>query len=134
MADGVEIHNKEIERQIHDLSKIVLSQEGETWFVRIHEQPKIVEVLISEQVGCDILESETIIQDNLETLIMQVTLLPEWDEPNCEIVEEREVHVAEVQPPPMTRSSSRLKRAKLGQNVSEDSEPNNNASAKGSLC
>ncbi len=26
--DGVEIHNKEIERQIHDLSKIVLSQEG----------------------------------------------------------------------------------------------------------
>jgi hypothetical protein len=60
-----------------------------------------IEVLISEQVGCDILESETIIQDSLETLIMQVTPLPEWDEPNCEIVEEREVHLAEVQAPPI---------------------------------
>jgi hypothetical protein len=33
----------------------------------------------------------------------------------------------------MTRSSSRLKRAKLGQNVSKDSEPSTNTSAKGSL-
>ncbi len=73
-SNGVEIHNKEIERQIHDLSKIVLSPEGETWLVRIYEQPKIVEVLISEQVGCDILEAETIIQDSLETLITQVTI------------------------------------------------------------
>jgi hypothetical protein len=129
----VEIHNKEIERQTHDLSKIVLSQEGETWLVRIYKQPKIVEVLISEQVGCDILELETIIQDSLEALIMQVTLLPDWDAHNCEIAEEREVHVAEVQAPPMTRSSSRLKRAKLGQNVSKDSEPTSNMSAKGSL-
>jgi hypothetical protein len=108
------------------LSKTVLSQEGETWLVRIYEQPKIVEVLISEQVGCDILESETIIQDSLEILIMQVTFLPDWDAHNCEIAEEREVYVAEVQAPPMTRSSSRLKRAKLGQNVSEDSELSTN--------
>jgi hypothetical protein len=61
-SNGMEIHNKEIERQIHDLNKIVLSQEGETWLVRIYEQPKIVEVLISEQVGCDTLEAETTIQ------------------------------------------------------------------------
>ncbi len=90
-------------------------------------------MLVSEQVGCDILESETIIQDSLKTLVMQVTLLPDWDAHNCETAEEREVHVAEVKSPPMTRSSSRLKRAKLGQNVSKDSEPTTNTSAKGSL-
>jgi hypothetical protein len=64
---------------------------------------------------------------------MQVTSLPDWDAHNCEMIaEEREVHVAEVQAPPMTRSSSRLKRAKLGQNVSKDSEPSTNTNAKGS--
>jgi hypothetical protein len=132
-SNGIEVHNIEIEMQIHDLSKIVLSQEGETGLVRIHEHPKIVEVLIEEQVGCDILETETIIQDSLETMIMQVTILPDWDAHNCEITEEREVHVAEVQAPPMTRSSSRLKRAKLGQNVSKDSEPSTHTSVKGSV-
>jgi hypothetical protein len=34
---------------------------------------------------------------------------------------------------PMTRSSSRLKRAKLGQNVSKDSEPSTYTSDKGSV-
>jgi hypothetical protein len=79
------------------------------------------------------LEAETIIHDSLETMIMQVTILPDWDAHNCEIAEEREVHVAEVHAPPMTRSSSRLKRAKVGQNVSEDSEPSTHTSVKGSV-
>ncbi len=120
----MEIHNKEIERQIHDLSKIVLSQEGETWLVRIYEQPKVVEVLISEQVGCDILEAETIFQDSLETLIMQVTILPDWDAHNCEIAEEREVHVAEVHAPLTTRSTT---------HDLKDSEPSTHTSVKGSV-
>ncbi len=40
-SDGMKIHNKEIERQIHDLSKIVLSQEGETRLVRIYENLRL---------------------------------------------------------------------------------------------
>jgi hypothetical protein len=47
-SNGMEVYNKDIERQIHDLSKIVLSQEEETWLIRINKHPKIVEVLISE--------------------------------------------------------------------------------------
>jgi hypothetical protein len=64
---------------------------------------------------------------------MQVTILPYWDAHNCEVAEEREIHVAEVQSPSVTRSSSRLKRAKLRQNISEESEPSNSTNVKGSV-
>jgi hypothetical protein len=45
--------NEDFERQIYSLSKIVLSQEGETWLVRIKDQPRIVEVLLQEHVGVE---------------------------------------------------------------------------------
>jgi hypothetical protein len=38
---------------------------------------------------------------------MLVTILPDWDAYNCEIAEEREVHVAEVQAPTMSRAGAK---------------------------
>jgi hypothetical protein len=97
------------------LSKIVLSQEGETWLIRIKNQPRIVEVLLAEQVGCDSVDAESIIDNSLEELISLITILPDWDSHNDDISEEREVHVGEVYSPPITRSSRRrLKRSKVG--------------------
>jgi hypothetical protein len=49
---GTEIYNPTLEKQVDGLSKVVLSQEGETWLVRINDQPRIIEVLLTEQVGC----------------------------------------------------------------------------------
>jgi hypothetical protein len=57
---------------IYSLSKIVLSQEGDTWLVRIKDQPRIVEVLLAKQVGCGSLDAEPIIDDSLEELIAQI--------------------------------------------------------------
>jgi hypothetical protein len=48
------LYNQELEEQIYSQSKIVLSQEGETWLVSINDLPKIVEVLVAEEVGCDV--------------------------------------------------------------------------------
>ena len=70
---GNEIHDCELEKQILSLSKIVLSQEGETWLIRINDQPKFVEVLTAEQVGCDEEEITCIFDSSLEELTSQVT-------------------------------------------------------------
>jgi hypothetical protein len=51
-AHGGEVYDKEFEEQIFNLSKIVLSQEGETWLIRVNDEPKTVEVLTAENVGC----------------------------------------------------------------------------------
>ncbi len=113
-SNGMETYNEDFERQIYSLSKIVLSQEGKTWLTRIKNQPKMVEVLLQEHVGCADSDVATIISDSLEALITQVTVLPDWDDHNREVSLEREVHVGEVHSPPATRRSTRLKRHKSG--------------------
>ena len=113
-----ESYDNMLEKQIHGLSKIVLSQEGETWLVRVHDQPKLVEVLTAEQVGCDEGEATCIFESSLEELITQVTTLPDWNEHNSEITEERETHVGEACSPLAARRSSRNKRAKLSAKAS----------------
>jgi hypothetical protein len=110
----METYDEDFEKQTYSLSKIVLSQEGETWLIRINDQPRIVEVLLAEQVGCDSLDAESIIDGSLEELISQIPILPDWDVHNEDISEEREVHVGEVYSPPTTRSSRRLKTSKTG--------------------
>ena len=112
-SNGMETYDEDFEKQIYSLSKIVLSQEGETWLIRIKDQPRIVEVLLAEQVGCDSEDAESIIEDSLDELISLITILPDWDSHNDDISEEREVHVEEAYSPPTTRSSRRLKKAKI---------------------
>jgi hypothetical protein len=113
-SNGMETYSEDFEKQIYSLSKVVLSQEGETWMIRIKDQPKIVEVLLQEHVGCADSDVATIISDTLEALTTQVTVLPDWHEHNREICLEREVHEGEVHSPPATRRSNRLKRHKSG--------------------
>jgi hypothetical protein len=108
-----ETHDSVLEKQVHSLSKIVLSQEGETWLMRVNDQPKLVEVLTAEQVGCDEDKATCIFESSLEELITQVIILPDWHEHNSETTEERETHVGEVCSPLAARRSSRNKQAKL---------------------
>jgi hypothetical protein len=113
-SNGMETYDEDFEKLIYSLSKIVLSQEGETWLIRIKDQPRIVEVLLAQQFGCDSVDAESIIDDSLEELISLITILPDWDIHRDDISEEREVHVGEAYSPPTTRSSRRLKRSKIG--------------------
>ena len=62
------MYNQELEEQIYNLSKIVLSQEGETWLVRINDQPKIVEVLVAEDVDCDVPDAIDILSESIKNI------------------------------------------------------------------
>ena len=84
-AQGKGLYNQELEEQIFNLSKIVLSQEGETWLVRINDQPKIVEVLVAEDVGCDAPDAIDILAESIENLLLQSSILPDWHEHNYEV-------------------------------------------------
>jgi hypothetical protein len=77
---GKGLYDQEVEEQIYNLSKIVLSQEGETWLVRINDQPKIVEVLAAEDVGCDMPDAIDILAESIEELMLQISILPDWHE------------------------------------------------------
>ena len=107
------LYDQEVEEQIYNLSKIVLSQEGETWLVRIKDQPKIVEVLVAEDVGCDLPDAIDILAESIEELILQTSILPDWHEHNFEVHQHREVQLEETIPQPRVLRSSRLKRPRV---------------------
>jgi hypothetical protein len=87
---------------------------GGTWLVRIKDQPRRVEVLSEEQIGCVNSDVATIISDSIEAVITQITILPDWHNHNSEVSLRREVYVGEAHSPPITRRSSRLKKHKSG--------------------
>ena len=79
--------------------------------------------MTAEQVGCNEADATGILENSLEELITQVTILPDWHEHNSEITEERETHVGEACSPPAARRSSRNKRAKLSPKSSAATTP-----------
>ncbi len=97
-VQGKGLYNQEVGERIYNLSKIVLSQEGETWLVRINDQPKIVEVLVAEDVGCDVHDAIDILAVSIEELLLQISILPDWHEHNNEVHQHREVQLEEIIP------------------------------------
>jgi hypothetical protein len=115
---GKGLYDQEVEGQIYNLSKIVLSQEGDTWLVRINDQPKIVEVLVAEDVGCDVPDAIDILAESIEELMLQISILPDWHEHNFEVHQHREVQLEETIPQPRVLRSSRLKRPRVSTETS----------------
>ncbi len=107
-----------MEEQIYNLSKIVLFQEGETWLVRIKDQPKIVEVLVAEDVGCNVPDVIDILSESIEELMLQISILPDWHEHNFEVHQHREVQLEETIPQPRVLRSSRLKKPRVSTETS----------------
>jgi hypothetical protein len=108
---GTEIYNPTLEKQVDGLSKVVLSQEGETWLVRIHDQPRIIEVLLAEQVGCSEADASDIFITSIEDLSETSSVKFDWHDHNAEADEatrKSEVYVGETMSPRITRKSSRL--------------------------
>jgi hypothetical protein len=66
---GSEIYNLTLEKQVNGQSKVVLSQEGETWLVRVNDQPRIIEVLLAEQVGCNEAKFASIVITSIDELV-----------------------------------------------------------------
>jgi hypothetical protein len=67
--------------------------------VRIKDQPKIVEVLVAEDVGCDVPTAIDILAESIDELILQISVLPDWDEHNNEALRQREVQLEELDEP-----------------------------------
>jgi hypothetical protein len=108
------VYNPTLEKQVNDLSKVILSQEGETWLVRVNDQPRIVEVILADQVGCSESEISSIFITIIDELIDLISIKSDWHEHNSEADEtaqECKVHLGEVISPRTTRRSSRLKKA-----------------------
>ncbi len=109
-----EIYSPTREKQVHGLSKVVLSQEGETWLVRINDQPRFTEVLLAEQVGCNQADAANIFITSIEDLVETSSVKPDWHDHNAEADEATrkcEVYVGQAMSPRITRKSSRLMKA-----------------------
>ncbi len=73
----MEIYNPSLEKQVNDLSKVVLSQEGETWLIRINEQLRVIELLLAEQVGCNESDIASIFITSIEELMETSSVKPD---------------------------------------------------------
>jgi hypothetical protein len=127
---GGEVYDKEFKERIFNLSKIVPSQEGETWLIRVNDEPKTIEVLTAENVDSCPQEIMDIFTNSLEELILQISVLPDWHGHNREVNEELEVYLDESDPLPRTLRSSKLKRSKLTESSNSKERDTNSDSSQ----
>ncbi len=88
--------------------------EGETWLVRINDQPRIIEVLLAEQVGCSEVDAADIFITSIEDLVETSSVKFDWHDHNAEAdkaTQKCEVYVEQTMSPRITRKSSRLMKA-----------------------
>jgi hypothetical protein len=83
-SGGTEIYNPSLEKQVNDRSKVVLSQEGETWLIRLNDQPRVMEVMLAEQVGCNESEIASIFITSIDELVETGFIKPDWHDHNAE--------------------------------------------------
>jgi hypothetical protein len=82
--------------------------------MRINDQPRVIEVLLAEQVGCNESDAADIFITSIEEIIETSSVKPDWHDHNAEADEatrECEVYVGETMSPRTTRKSSRLNKA-----------------------
>ena len=75
----------------------------------------MTEVLLMESVGCDLEESATIMSESIETLMLEIENLPDWDDHKEEVevcVTTRQMQREAGNKPPSERSS--VKKSKKG--------------------
>ncbi len=65
--------------------------------MRVKDQPKIVEVLVAEDIGCDVPDAIDILAESIEDLLLQISILLDWDEHNNEVHRYREVQLEELE-------------------------------------
>jgi len=114
-VDGIPTYDRKVEELIFGLSKIVLSQTNDTWLLKLRGESKVTEVLLMESVGCDLEESATIMSESIETLMLEIENLPDWDDHKEEVevcVTTRQMQREAGNKPPSKRSS--VKKSKKG--------------------
>ncbi len=76
--NGSPKYDEHMERLIHNLSKIVLSQTNDTWLLKLRDVDKLTEVLLTESVGCNLEEITDLMAESINFLIQETECLPDW--------------------------------------------------------
>ncbi len=84
-VNGISTYDQTIEEMIFGLNKIVLSQTNDTWLLKLRDESKVTEVLVTESIGCDFEEIATIMSESIEALTLESEYLPDWDDHNKEV-------------------------------------------------
>jgi hypothetical protein len=71
--------DKDMDKLVHSLSKLVLSQDNMVWLITLHEQQRFVEVLSIEHTGCSLSEANIIIDQSINELLQNIVEFPDWD-------------------------------------------------------
>ena len=71
--------DKEIDNLVHKLSKLVLTQDNQVWLINLHDQERFVDVLSAEAAGCTVDDARNIMHQSLDSLMKEITNLPDWD-------------------------------------------------------
>ena len=72
-------HDTKVDSLIHDLSKVVLSQDNQVWLINLNDSTRFVDVLTAEGVGAQDNQIVEIVQSSLDSLISECQPLPDWD-------------------------------------------------------
>ena len=106
-------YDKEVDKLVLELSKLVLSHDNQVWLINLKNHPRFVEVLSMETVGCVLDKSIAISCDSLCSLIAECQPLKDWDSHNYDAEKEHLDHFVQTRagmnstnhPTPRTRTS-----------------------------
>ncbi len=88
--------DKDIDKLVHSLSKLVLSQENMVWLINLHNQERFIDVLSVENSGCSVDTVNDIMCASLTELVQEITPLTDWDLHNHEVssssLSDQEIH------------------------------------------
>jgi hypothetical protein len=72
-------YDEKLDTLIHNLSKVVLSQDNQVWLINFINSTRFIDVLTSDCVGVHNDQIIEIMQSSLNSLISECQPLPDWD-------------------------------------------------------
>lgn len=132
--NGVAVYDEKIEKLVHNLSKVVLSQTNDTWLMKIHGEEKMTEVLMSEAVGCILGEVNAVMAQSLESLVLESVDLPDWESHNQEVevyVETRQSRLKAAEKPSTKELGKKSRTSRKASSNKKSLTDDVNQSAKG---
>ncbi len=79
-------YDEKLDTLIHNLSKVVLSQDNQVWLINLSNSTRFVDVLTSDHVGVCEDQIVEIMLSSLNSLTSELQLLPDWDIHNSQLV------------------------------------------------
>ena len=79
-------HDEKLDTLIHNLSKVVLSQDNQVWLINLSNSTRFVDVLTSDYVGVCENQVVEIMLSSLNSLMSELQPFPDWDVHNSQLV------------------------------------------------